>query len=191
MAAPEDLPNGIALNQRQPDVTIPLLAGNDALPPAFSTVLKNIDDINFRGLHETELSWPRDRFMILSDTFQTVSPETSTVGAGVADPDQVLFRDIIKKFNWTMNKQYKLQACTAMADATQGAEYFTPANVPGNWIPFVQVACLNISTYDNVLSMPTFKFAENTFFIAHNKISTGSRVDLNPPVSGWWLAILP
>eukprot|EP01050_Picozoa_sp_SAG11_P025093 SAG11_NODE_5551_length_1527_cov_2.154062_3_plen_51_part_00 len=48
-----------------------------------------------------------------------------------------------------MNKQYKLQACTAQADATQGAEYFTPANVPGNWVPFVQVACMNISTYDN------------------------------------------
>eukprot|EP01050_Picozoa_sp_SAG11_P011796 SAG11_NODE_1275_length_5330_cov_2.437966_1_plen_94_part_00 len=62
-------------------------------------------------------------FHVLSDQTITVTPETSIVGAGVADPDKVLFRPIIKKFNWTMNKQYKLVACTAMANNTQGAEF--------------------------------------------------------------------
>eukprot|EP01050_Picozoa_sp_SAG11_P016105 SAG11_NODE_2158_length_3731_cov_3.221641_2_plen_99_part_00 len=95
----------------------------------------------------------------------TVTPETSVVGAGVADPDKVLFRPIIKKFNWTMNKQYKLTACTAQATNENGAEFFTPANVPGNWIPFIQVACLNHTTNDNILSMPFVKFSENAFFL--------------------------
>jgi hypothetical protein len=76
-----------------------------------------------------------------------------------------MFRPIIRKFNWTMNKQYKLTACTALAVNTQGAQFFTPANVPGNWIPFVQVACLIHTTYDNVASLPAAKFSENTFFL--------------------------
>eukprot|EP01050_Picozoa_sp_SAG11_P001475 SAG11_NODE_63_length_18904_cov_11.842914_10_plen_210_part_00 len=91
VGAPEDLPNGIALNQPQPDADIPWLDSNAAFPPAFATVFQKIDDVNYLGLHETELSWPRDRFHILSDSTMTVTPETSIVGTGVADPDKVLF----------------------------------------------------------------------------------------------------
>eukprot|EP01050_Picozoa_sp_SAG11_P036894 SAG11_NODE_14271_length_619_cov_0.590385_1_plen_64_part_00 len=49
---------------------------------------------------------------------------------------------------------------------TKEAEWFTPANEPGTWIPFVCIQLFNSTLYENVdVGLPKLKWSENAFFL--------------------------
>lgn len=171
-ASTEPLPNGIVLSEHAPDQDEPFFAGSAsamggavAKPIAMGTVLSVLDDVGYNGVHQTEIAYPKDRFLILSDKTMNIAPITSVAGTGAGAADKVIFKPLNLKFNFTCNKQYKLLAFTTQGDATAGAEWFTPCNSPGDWIPFVCVACLNHGDYENVNQMPYMKISENAYFL--------------------------
>ena len=88
--------------------------------------------------------------------------ETLKSSGGTVDRQ---FTPYNRKFNFTCNKQLRLSASTTSA-AVGNAEWFTPINTPGQWIPFITVSQLNGPTdFTSTAYMPTIKITENTLFL--------------------------
>lgn len=163
-------PNGMATGQPAPVATT-LLRGGAALAtePAHIQALfrAQSDFVGIYGNHQNEASYPKTMYMIISDTTQTWAPLTEVAGAAPATVDRQ-FSPKILKFNFTANKQIRLSAMTtAVANPpVTNAEWFSPVNTPGQWVPFVNVAILNPSAdHTNVNQLPTCKITENAYFL--------------------------
>ncbi len=161
-------PHGMAMGQIAP-VPQSLLRGGANVatePPHIATLLKaQADFVGFNGGHQNEASFPKTMYMILSDTTTTLAPLTETAGAaGTVDRQ---FADRVFKYNWTCNKPFRLSAMSTHGGApAANAEWFSPVNVPGDWVPFLSIGILNATAdYTSTAHMPTVKFSENTFYL--------------------------
>eukprot|EP01050_Picozoa_sp_SAG11_P039785 SAG11_NODE_16923_length_533_cov_1.550691_1_plen_110_part_10 len=67
-----NLPNGIVIQEVKPEQSIPLYddssgGGVVPRPSPLETVQRAIDDTNDEGLHQIELAYPKNKFMLISD----------------------------------------------------------------------------------------------------------------------------
>lgn len=164
-------PNGMAVGQAPPIATT-LLRGN-AVPANETAHVQTLfqsqsDFVGIYGNHQNEASYPKNMYMILKDSTHTLTPSTEQTAAAPATGIDRQFTPLVKKFNFTCNKQFRLSAMTTVAtDPPVGnAEWFSPINVPGQWIPFVNVFVLNAAAdYTSTAHMPTVKITENAYFL--------------------------
>lgn len=161
----DEYPNGMALNQVQPSMTSPIPATDGSFSLCSEVVKDTIDDnVQINGVHQNEASYPRAQFQVISDQVINWAP-TTAVDSG--SNTIRTFTPKTLKFNFTCNKRLKLIPFTTSntnpPDAA--AEWFTPANDPSQWIPFVCLQMLNHNVYDNVTDLPALKFTENAFFL--------------------------
>ena len=164
-------PNGMAVNQAPPVATT-LLRGN-ALPANETAHVQTLfqsqsDFVGIYGNHQNEASYPSNMYMILKDVTRTLAPSTEQPAAAPATGIDRQFTPLVQKLNFTCNKQFRLSAMTTVPTdpPTGNAEWFSPINVPGQWIPFVNVFVLNAAAdYTSTAHMPTVKITENAFFL--------------------------
>jgi hypothetical protein len=163
----DQYPNGMAVGQNAPNVTTLLRGGaNLAQEPTHVQTLfqAQSDFVGIYGNHQNEAQYPSNMYMVLSDTNVIMSPQAETPGAAAGTVDRQ-FRPYTRKFNFTCNKQLRLSASTTAA-AVGNAEWFSPINTPGEWIPFITVSVLNgPDEFTSTAYMPTCKMTENTFFL--------------------------
>lgn len=162
-------PNGMAINENQPSLTAPIPPNDGNFPAVLETVRNAIDDsVQISGVHQNEAAYPRNNFFIISDSVTNWAPTTSVDVTNPANSTQRTYTPKTLKFNFTSNKQLKLLGFTTQATnpPNAAAEWFSPCNEPGLWIPFVALQMLNHDLYDSAeTDMPTLKFTENTFFL--------------------------
>lgn len=164
-------PNGMAVNQVAP-VSATLLRGGATLsnePLHVQTLLRAQSDfVGIYGNHQNEASYTKNMYMVLSDRTVHMSPQTETPAVAPATGMDRQFKPLVLKYNFTCNKQLRVSPMTtAVADPpTNNAEWFSPINTPGQWIPFISISILNSTTdFDATAQLPTVKFTENTFFL--------------------------
>lgn len=161
-------PHGMAMSQVAPIANSLLRGGaNIATEPAHvATLLRaQADFVGMNAAHQNEAAFTKNMYMVLSDQTVTIAPLTETAGAaGTVDRQ---FADRVFKYNWTCNKPFRLSAMSTQAGApAANAEWFSPVNVPGDWIPFLSIGILNATAdYTSTAQLPTVKISENTFFL--------------------------
>ncbi len=164
-------PNGMAIAQVAP-VASTLLRGGASLatePVHINTFLRAQSDfVGIYGNHQNEASYPSNMYMVLSDQTINMAPQAETPAVAPATGVDRQFTPLVRKFNFTCNKQLRVSPMTsAVADPpSNNAEWFSPVNTPGQWIPFISVSILNAGAdFTSTNHLPTVKFTENTFFL--------------------------
>lgn len=164
------LPNGMGVNQVRPNPADPLPNGVTTTPIHTTVRLALDDTVGIFGTFQTEGSYPRSQFHIIKDEFLVMTPTTEhdDENGGPAQNMIRAIKPVIRKFNWTCNKQLRvcpLTSAASVALSTDANSWFAPVNTPGDWIPFINISALNKSSYSTNLDLPMFKFTENTFFL--------------------------
>lgn len=162
-----DFPNGMGINVQVPSTVNLIYGPQTPLPPHIQMLmLKLSDTVGVNGSHQNEASFPQSQFQIISDQIIRMAPETEVPGAaGTVDRQ---FKPVVRKINFTCNKQLKLLPMTTNAESPpeHDAEWYTPVNQPGTWIPFVTCMLLNdVTDFNNRAQLPTIKFSENAFWL--------------------------
>jgi len=164
-------PNGMAVSQISP-LSVALLRGGATLstePEHIKTLLRAQSDfVGIYGNHQNECSYPKNMYMVLSDQTVNMAARAETPAVAPATGVDRQFTPLVRKFNFTCNKQLRVSPMTTQAadPPTGNAEWFSPINTPGQWIPFVAISILNAGTdYTATSHLPTVKFTENTFFL--------------------------
>lgn len=159
-------PNGMGAIEVRPDTANPVTNAGTGPANHVAVRLAIADTVGINGGYQTEATFPKSQFRVIRDQIVVASPLTESAGALLGTMDRQ-FRPIVRKFNWTCNKSLRLLPVTSAADVashTSANSWFTPCNTPGDWTPFVSIACLNILDYSKAAALPSFKFTENTFF---------------------------